>query len=126
MITSEELRVSALAASANRGKWVARRRIFWRWSSWIAWRYVLPVIGLLAVFSTLLGLAVWHYLGHDTAYLAAQKWVQHEYGIPQSNMANNNAQLSPSQSTHDSLTTLTNEATLHLHLDRHLTMKTAP
>lgn len=80
MLTSKELRVAALSASAKRGKWVARRRIFWRWFTWISWTYVLPSIGFIVVLASLIGLAFWQYMGHDAAYVTAQKWVQQELG----------------------------------------------
>ncbi|MEY4536964.1 MAG: hypothetical protein RL171_1115 [Pseudomonadota bacterium] len=130
MITSEELRVAALAASAKRGKWVARRRVFRRWLGWLAWSIVLPVIGLLSLIAVLAGLAFWQYMGHDAAYTAAQKWVQQEFGnfgasslavnAPHANHANSPA------SSNASMINLTDEATPDLQIDRHLTIKNAP
>jgi type II secretory pathway component PulL len=129
VITSEELRVAALAASAKRGKWVAKRRIFVRWLGWATWRIVLPVIGLLSVIVALAGLVFWQYMGHDAAYVAAQKWVQQEFGdfkvtvsvanTPYSSPAN-------ASSANGSMINLTDEATPDLQIDRHLTIKTAP
>lgn len=131
MITTEELRQEALAASAKRGKWVSRRRIFRRWLVWILWSLVLPIIGLLAVFATLVGVAFWQYMGHDTAYAAAQKWVQQEFGIFQvsaKNTNNINSLNNPKQSRPDntSMIPLTDEATPDLQIDHHLTIKTTP
>ncbi len=79
-MTSEELRIAALAASAKRGKAVSQRRIAYRWMSWTVWRIALPVIGLLTVLCALSGIAYWQYFGHDVAYSNAQKWVQKEFG----------------------------------------------
>jgi hypothetical protein len=136
VITSEELRVTALAASANRGKWVARRRIYWRWTSWIAWRYVLPVVGLLVLTATLIGLAFWQYFGHDAAYIAAQKWVQQEFGNFQMNTNNNTdaAHLSPPSNSSQkiaspyqtSIPQSTDTMTLRLQIDRRLDLKMNP
>ena len=46
------LRRAALQASWQRGRWVARRRLIWRWTTWALVRVVLPgtlLIGFLAV-----------------------------------------------------------------------------
>jgi hypothetical protein len=118
VLTSEELRVAALEASAKRGKWVARRRVFGRWLGWFAWSVVLPVIGLAVSIALLVGSAFWLYMGHDKAYLAAQKWVQHEFGSFQTS--------STSRDENASMIPLTNEATPDLQLDRNLTIKTLP
>lgn len=133
MITSEELRVSALAASANRGKWVARRRIYWRWFSWISWRYVLPVIGLFAVMASLLCLIFWLYLGQDKAYLTAQKWVQQEFGSAQIEIQSQKNTEHPDMNHHAapafelaSPNSATGEAALNLRIDRHLAIKIIP
>lgn len=126
MITTEELRVGALAASAKRGVWVARRRIFRRWLGWLVWSYVLPIIGLIAVVVALAGFAFWQYMGHDAAYIAAQKWVQQELGSFQTTVSDNNAKLSPSKPANDSMIPLTDEATPDLQIDRHLSIKTTP
>jgi hypothetical protein len=80
VITSEELRVAALDASAKRGKWVAQRRIARRWLVWLMWTIVLPIIGVLTLIAALAGLAFWQYQGHDASYALAQKWVQDEFG----------------------------------------------
>lgn len=118
MLTSEELRVAALEASLKRGKWVARRRLLWRWFTWILWTFVLPVIGLAVSIALLVGSAFWLYIGHDKAYVAAQKWVQHEFGSFQTNSTN--------RDENASMIRLTNEATPDLQLDRNLTIKTKP
>jgi hypothetical protein len=128
VLTSEELRVAALSASAKRGKWVARRRVFGRWLAWLAWRVILPVIGLAAVIAGLIGLAFWQYMGHDAAYAAAQKWVQQEFGSLQAR-ANNNRNdnnPTPNRSENASMIPLTNEATPDLQIDHNLTIKTNP
>lgn len=126
VLTSEELRVAALSASAKRGKWVARRRVFRRWLAWVTWTYVLPIIGLATVVSVLTGLVFWQYMGHDAAYVATQKWVQQEFGSFQSgaNIKNSNAQ--PSRPDNASMIPLTDEATPDLQIDRQLTIKTNP
>ena len=124
MLTSEELRVAALSAAAKRGKWVARRRVFRRWFAWLAWTYLLPVIGLAAVMASLAGLAFWQYMGHDAAYVAAQKWVQQEFGNFQaSTSCKTNNNLSPGRPANASMIPLTDEATPDLQIDRHLTLK---
>jgi hypothetical protein len=120
VLTSEELRLAALSASAKRGKWVARRRLFRRWLMWVTWTFVLPVIGLVAVIASLLGLAFWQYTGHDVAYAAAQKWVQQEFGSFQTNSNNN---IPPVRPDNASMINLTVEATPDLLLDHHLTIK---
>lgn len=126
VLTSEELRVAALSASAKRGKWVARRRVFRRWLAWVTWTYVLPVIGLATVLSVLMGLVFWQYMGHDAAYVAAQKWVQQEFGSFQTSADNKNSNTQPSRPDNASLIPLTDEATPDLQIDRHLTIKTNP
>jgi hypothetical protein len=130
VITSEELRVAALAASAKRGKWVARRRIFRRWLGWLAWSIVLPVIGLVALVMALCGLAFWQYMGHDAAYAAAQKWVQQEFGSfkasPLADNAPHASHPNAPASANASTINLTDEATPDLQIDRHLTIKNAP
>ncbi len=130
VLTSEELRVAALSASAKRGKWVARRRVFRRWLVWITWTYVLPVIGLATVLSVLMGLVFWQYMGHDAAYVATQKWVQQEFGSFQTSAENKNksknSNAQPSRLDNTSMIPLTDEATPDLQIDRHLTIKTNP
>jgi hypothetical protein len=124
VLTSEELRVAALSASAKRGKWVARRRVCRRWLTWITWTYLLPVVGLAAVLMTLAGLAFWQYLGHDAAYVAAQKWVQQEFGnFQMGNSSKTYNNLSPSRPANASMIPLTDEATPDLQIDRNLTIK---
>jgi hypothetical protein len=120
VLTSEDLRLAALSASAKRGKWVARRRVFRRWLAWVTWTFVLPIIGLVAVFACLLGLAFWQYMGHGAAYVAAQKWVQQEFGSFQANSNSNTTQGRPDNT---SMINLTVEATPDLMLDHHLTTK---
>ena len=133
--------MAALAASAKRGKWVARRRIFGRWLSWLVWSIVLPVIGLLSLIVMLAGLAFWQYMGHDAAYAEAQRWVQQEFGsfktsksaenMPhsthQSSPASNSSTTSASSTNgNGSMINLTDEATPDLQIDRNLTIKTTP
>lgn len=126
VLTSEELRVAALSASAKRGKWVARRRVLRRWLVWITWTYVLPVIGLATVLSVLMGLVFWQYMGHDAAYVAAQKWVQQEFGSFQTSADNKNSNAKPSRPDNAPLIPLTDEATPDLQIDRQLTIKANP
>jgi hypothetical protein len=87
----------------------------------MAWSIVLPVIGSIAVLATMVGLAFWQYMGHDAAYVAAQKWVQQEFGSLQA--SSNNTAIKPENT---SMIPLTNEATPDLQIDRHLTLKTTP
>jgi hypothetical protein len=131
VITSEELRVEALSASAKRGKWVARRRIFRRWVGWFLWRYVLPTFGLITVVVTLSGLAFWQYLGHDVAYVVAQKWVQQEFGsfqtgMKSTNLINNLNNPKQGRPGNTSMIPTTDEAKPDLQIDHHLTIKTTP
>jgi type II secretory pathway component PulL len=136
VITSEELRVAALAASAKRGKWVARRRVFRRWLGWLAWSIVLPVFGLLSLMAILASFAFWHFMGHDAAYAAAQQWVQQEFGSfktsrSSENMPHNTHQNSAptshsTSSINGSMINLTDEANPDLQIDRNLTIKAAP
>lgn len=119
VLTSEELRLAALSASAKRGKWVARRRVFRRWLAWVSWTFLLPVIGLAAVIACLLGLAFWQYTGHAAAYQATQQWVQQEFGGFAAS-DNTSTQCIPEGT---SLISLTNEATPILQIDRKLDVK---
>jgi type II secretory pathway component PulL len=125
VLTSEELRVTALAVSAKRGKWVAKRRVLRRWLGWLTWSYLLPVIGLVTVISVLLGFVFWKYSGQDMAYVSVQKWVQQEFGNFQTN-ANNLSCTQASRPDNTGMITLTNEATPDLQIDHHLTIKTKP
>lgn len=50
---SDTLRQRALRASWERDRQVARRRIWLRWVRWCLLRYLLPVLGLLALAATL-------------------------------------------------------------------------
>lgn len=120
VLTSEELRLAALSASAKRGKWVARRRVFRRWLAWVSWTFVLPVVGLASVVACLLGLAFWQYMGHDATYKAAQQWVQQEFG----SFASSDTMAGQCIPEGTSLITLTHEATPVLQIDRHLSAKT--
>jgi hypothetical protein len=133
VITSEELRVAALTASAQRGKWVARRRVLSRWLGWVVWSIVLPVMGLLLLIALLAGLAFWQYLGHDAAYAAAQTWVQQEFGSFKTTASGNNIAKTPHNNSpapgrpeNASMINLTDEATPDLQIDRNLTIKNSP
>lgn len=53
---ADRLRRSALQASWDRGRWVARRRVALRWLMWISARYLMPA-GAMA------GIAAWMWLG---------------------------------------------------------------
>ena len=46
---SDSLRRAALQASWQRGRWVARRRLWWRWTVWALLRWVLPAAAVLAL-----------------------------------------------------------------------------
>lgn len=118
MLTTEELRVAALQASVNRGKWVAKRRVIWRWFAWASWTYVLPTIGLLTILVAMAGFAFWQYLGTEQAYKTTQTWLQNQLGVPEStssavSIANNRA---PSEydSINPAETTLMLKTTLQL------------
>ena len=87
---------------------------------------MLPVIGLAAVISVLMGLVFWQYMGHDAAYVATQKWVQQEFGSFQTSADNKNSNVKPSRPANTSMIPLTDEATPDLQIDRHLTIKTNP
>jgi hypothetical protein len=80
VLTTEELRVAALAASAKRGKWVAKRRVIWRWFAWVNWTYVLPSIGLLTVLAATACFIFWQYLGAEQAYKTTQTWILSQFG----------------------------------------------
>lgn len=53
---AEWLRQAALQASWQRGRWVARRRLAWRWTLWASTRYLLPALAVS-------GTALWLWLG---------------------------------------------------------------
>lgn len=53
---ADRLRLTALQASWDRGRWVARRRVALRWVLWIATRYLMPALAVL-------GVAAWLWLG---------------------------------------------------------------
>jgi hypothetical protein len=46
---SDSLRRAALQASWQRGRWVARRRLWWRWTVWALLRFGLPAAAVLAL-----------------------------------------------------------------------------
>jgi hypothetical protein len=85
MFTTEELRVAALEASAKRGKWVAKRRIMWRWFAWANWNYALPSIGLLTVLVATTCFIFWQFLGPEQVYKTAQTWMQSQLSIADEN-----------------------------------------
>jgi hypothetical protein len=99
--------------------------LIFRWISWALWSILLPIIGLLTAIAVLAGFAFWQYTGQDAAYIAAQKWVQQEFGSFQVNKNNNNNP-SPNRADNASMIPLTYEATPDLHLDRNLTIKPGP
>jgi hypothetical protein len=51
---SDSVRRAALQASWQRGRWVARRRLWWRWTAWALLRFVLPAAAVLAVLGGLM------------------------------------------------------------------------
>lgn len=80
MLTSEELRIAALDASAKRSKTVARRRLIRRWLMWFSWRILFPVIGMVTLLAAVIGFASWQYFGRDAAYGASQSWFHEQFG----------------------------------------------
>lgn len=79
-MTTEALRVAALAASARRGLSVARRRIAMRWLGWLVWGWLLPIIGLSTLLAVLIAVASWQFVGDAVAYDAAQTWLEQQFG----------------------------------------------
>jgi hypothetical protein len=129
VLTSEELRVAALEASAKRGKSVAQRRVARRWLQWFLWSVLLPVIGLATAVSAAVGLAACEYFGYEKAYRTAQTWVQEQFGpFNNTSSVQANIQANPAQIRHDNavMIPLTDEATPDLQIDRNLTMKPTP
>jgi len=43
---ADRLRRAVLQASWDRGRWVARRRLAWRWLLWVTGRYVVPALAV--------------------------------------------------------------------------------
>lgn len=82
VLTSEELRVIALAAAARRGAPVAHRRIAWRWSAWLVWRWLLPVIGLTTVLAVLFAIATFKWLGPAKVVDTAHTWLARHTDVP--------------------------------------------
>lgn len=82
MLTSEALRAAALAASARRGMPVARRRIVLRWSAWLLWRCLLPVIGLATVLAALLAFLSVEFFGPAKVFDTSQTWLAAQLGLP--------------------------------------------
>ena len=87
VLTSDELRVAALAASVRRGAPVARRRIVQRWSVWLVWGWLLPVIGLVTVLATLLTFASIGLFGTGKVFDTSQTWLAEQLGLPKTKMA---------------------------------------
>ncbi len=82
VLTSEALRAAALAASARRGVSVARRRIVMRWSTWLLWGWLLPVIGAATVLATLLAFASIQFFGTAKVLDTSQTWLAEQLGVP--------------------------------------------
>lgn len=80
VVTTEALRVAALAASTRRGLSVARRRIVMRWLGWLVWGWLLPIIGLTTLLAVLIAVASWQFVGDAVAYDAAQTWLEQQFG----------------------------------------------
>lgn len=80
VMTTEALRVAALAASARRGLSVTRRRIVLRWLAWLVWAWLLPIIGLATLLAALIALTSWQFVGDAVAYDAAQTWLEQQFG----------------------------------------------
>jgi cytoskeletal protein RodZ len=125
VLTSEELRVAALEASAKRGKSVAQRRVARRWLQWFLWSVLLPVIGLAAVLTAVAGFAAYEYFGYEKSYSSAQTWVQEQFG-PFKNVNNVQANSPQARTDNTSMIPLTDEATPDLQIDRNLTFKPTP
>ena len=87
VLTSEGLRAAALSASAQRGVQVARRRIVLRWTAWLAWRWLLPVIGLATVLAVLLVFASIQFLGPAKVFDTSQTWLAEQLGQPKTKTA---------------------------------------
>lgn len=83
VLTSDELIAAAMAASARRGVPVARRRIMLRWSAWLVWGCLLPVIGLATVLAVLLTFAYIEFFGTAKVFDAGQTWLAEQLGLPQ-------------------------------------------
>lgn len=81
VLTSEALRAAALTASARRGALVARQRIVLRWSAWLLWRWLLPVIGLATVLAALLTLASITFWGSARVFDTSQTWLAAQMGL---------------------------------------------
>lgn len=75
VLTSEELRAVALTASTRRGVSVVRRRLVWRWSAWLVWQWLLPMIGLTTVLAVLLVLASLKWWGPTKVFDTTQTWL---------------------------------------------------
>jgi hypothetical protein len=108
VLTTEELRVAALAASAKRGKWVAKRRVMWRWFAWVNWTYVLPSIGFLTVLAAAVCFIFWQYWGAEQAYSTTQTWMQNQFGV-----AHASPSASPPASTTNTVSTTSTASTAH-------------
>lgn len=67
---SETLRLQALEASWAKGRWIARRRVAWRWTIWYAQQpRVWMVVSTMAV-----GLTLWYQTSNDDTWL--RTWQQ--------------------------------------------------
>ena len=80
VLTSEALRAAALAASARRGVPIARKRIVLRWTVWLLWRWLLPMIGLVTVLAALLAFASVMFWGPAKVLDTSQVWLAEQWG----------------------------------------------
>lgn len=76
-----------MAASVRRGAVVARRRIVLRWSAWLVWGWLLPVIGLATVLATLLTFASIAFFGPAKVFDTSQTWLAEQLGLPKTKTA---------------------------------------
>lgn len=87
VLTSEALRAAALAASTRRGVFVSRKRIMLRWSTWLLWGWLLPLVGLATVLAALLAFASIAFFGTSKVFDTSQIWLAEQLGLPKTKMA---------------------------------------
>lgn len=82
VVSTEELRAAAMASAYRRGKFVAARRVALRWSSWLIWQWLLPLIGLATVLAALVAVACVQIFGPSTVIDSTQTWLSEQWGMP--------------------------------------------
>ena len=82
VLSTEELRAAALAASNRRGKSVSWRRVLLRWSGWLVWRWLLPMIGLATVLVAIITVTCMQIFGANKVVNTTQDWMTEQWGIP--------------------------------------------